>query len=187
MKNLVTKPLIAMVILMSIGFLAEAQAIQYSSIDISPKPSFKNSNWIDDRGAFRVNISNHYMDFPDVPHPAFLSVRGSFIPTGGPGSFPAAFGTGARSDNALSASFKTVSSSHGSVPSGGSVAPSDHPNTIGTGADGIKDPWKIDWGHIDISPPSGNSATTKVPEPSVMILLSISIMSVVGLRRWWKD
>jgi hypothetical protein len=26
-----------------------------------------------------------------------------------------------------------------------------------------------------------------VPEPSLMVLLGISIASVVGLRRWWKD
>lgn len=29
--------------------------------------------------------------------------------------------------------------------------------------------------------------TTAVPEPSLMVLLGISVMSLVGLRRWWKD
>ena len=31
------------------------------------------------------------------------------------------------------------------------------------------------------------SAAAAVPEPSLMVLLCISIMSVAGLRRWWKD
>jgi hypothetical protein len=35
---------------------------------------------------------------------------------------------------------------------------------------------------IDATP-----ATAAVPEPSLMVLLCISIMSVAGLRRWWKD
>jgi len=26
-----------------------------------------------------------------------------------------------------------------------------------------------------------------VPEPSIMVLLGISMMSLAGLRRWWKD
>ena len=29
--------------------------------------------------------------------------------------------------------------------------------------------------------------TWSVPEPGILILLGISMMSVVGLRRWWKD
>ena len=29
--------------------------------------------------------------------------------------------------------------------------------------------------------------TTAVPEPSLMVLLGISMMSIVGLRRWWKE
>jgi hypothetical protein len=28
---------------------------------------------------------------------------------------------------------------------------------------------------------------TAVPEPGILILLGISMASVVGLRRWWKD
>lgn len=35
---------------------------------------------------------------------------------------------------------------------------------------------------IDATP-----VTAAVPEPSLMVLLCISIMSVAGLRRWWKD
>jgi hypothetical protein len=31
------------------------------------------------------------------------------------------------------------------------------------------------------------NAPNPVPEPSIMILLGISIASVVGLRKWWKE
>jgi hypothetical protein len=34
---------------------------------------------------------------------------------------------------------------------------------------------------------TATSASVAVPEPSLMVLLCISIMSVAGLRRWWKD
>lgn len=32
-----------------------------------------------------------------------------------------------------------------------------------------------------------NISVNTVPEPSLMVLLGISMMSLVGLRRWWKD
>lgn len=31
-----------------------------------------------------------------------------------------------------------------------------------------------------------NQVSTPVPEPGTLILLGISVMSVVGLKRWWK-
>jgi len=34
---------------------------------------------------------------------------------------------------------------------------------------------------------SGSSGATPVPEPGILILLGISMMSVAGLKRWWKD
>jgi hypothetical protein len=33
----------------------------------------------------------------------------------------------------------------------------------------------------------GALASVSVPEHSLMVLLGISMMSVAGLRRWWKE
>jgi hypothetical protein len=45
------------------------------------------------------------------------------------------------------------------------------------------DTGRSDFGSLGFS---GGSAAS-VPEPSIMILLGISMASVVGLRRWWKE
>jgi len=66
-----------------------------------------------------------------------------------------------------------------------------NPPTIGSSGDFI---WQysegLGWGKIDTLYIDNLKAQIKaepVPEPGILILLGISMASIVGLKRWWKD
>jgi hypothetical protein len=61
---------------------------------------------------------------------------------------------------------------------------------IGNGDGTFQSPYQVASGLgsiFPVTPSEAPSEHTCVPEPSLMVLLGISIASVFGLRRWWKD
>ncbi len=45
----------------------------------------------------------------------------------------------------------------------------------------------IDYITVEITDRGVQITPTSIPEPSIMVLLGISILSLTGLRRWWKE
>ena len=56
----------------------------------------------------------------------------------------------------------------------------------GNGDGTFQSPYQVASGLGSIFPVTPSEATS-VPEPSLMVLLGISVMSLAGLRRWWRE
>jgi len=59
--------------------------------------------------------------------------------------------------------------------------------TIGIGEKIANSSWEFNDGGLPIFSVPVVWSVTAVPEPSLMVLLGISVMSLAGLRRLWKD
>jgi len=54
-------------------------------------------------------------------------------------------------------------------------------SAIGALIGGKRDALSMNKGHLSVR------ASTAVPEPGILTLLGLSMVSIAGLRRWWKD